>query len=276
MKIKLLGTAAAEGYPGLFCSCEACERARALGGKDIRTRSCAMINDSFLIDMSPDINMQSLKYGIKLSKLKSLIITHSHSDHIALTELALRSTEYFCHIPETQKLHVYCNEKVKGLIDNAIVSETKDAIPFLVYHVLKPFESQTVEGVTVTPLPATHDNREDCFIFLLEQDGKTFLYCNDTEMPPKETVDFLKNKKLDAIGFDCTVGRIKGKCRTHMSFEENVSLKDELAASGSVHKDTFLYITHFSHNCRDCHDELLELAVPQGFNVAYDGMEVII
>ena len=35
MKIKFLGTAAAEGLPGMYCECENCIRAKKLGGKNI-------------------------------------------------------------------------------------------------------------------------------------------------------------------------------------------------------------------------------------------------
>ena len=41
MKLTYLGTAAAEGIPALFCECEACRRARALGAAGIHTRSGA-------------------------------------------------------------------------------------------------------------------------------------------------------------------------------------------------------------------------------------------
>ena len=33
MKIKFLGTGAAEGWPALFCECAACKKAEELGGK---------------------------------------------------------------------------------------------------------------------------------------------------------------------------------------------------------------------------------------------------
>ncbi|HBJ10614.1 MAG TPA: carbon-phosphorus lyase, partial [Ruminococcaceae bacterium] len=38
MKFQYLGTAAAEGFPGMFCSCDTCEKARKAGGRNIRTR----------------------------------------------------------------------------------------------------------------------------------------------------------------------------------------------------------------------------------------------
>ena len=37
MKITFYGTAAGEGWPGVFCQCELCREARRLGGKNIRT-----------------------------------------------------------------------------------------------------------------------------------------------------------------------------------------------------------------------------------------------
>ena len=35
MKLKYLGTAAAEAIPAIFCSCATCIQARATGGKDV-------------------------------------------------------------------------------------------------------------------------------------------------------------------------------------------------------------------------------------------------
>ena len=37
----------------MFCRCELCEKARALGGKNIRTRSQALVNDDLLLDLPP-------------------------------------------------------------------------------------------------------------------------------------------------------------------------------------------------------------------------------
>jgi len=64
MRIKYFGTAAAEGFPGLFCSCEACERARKAGGKNIRTRSQALIDRALLIDFTTDTYMHVLHGGL--------------------------------------------------------------------------------------------------------------------------------------------------------------------------------------------------------------------
>lgn len=76
MQLQYLGTAAAEGFPGMFCSCAACERARKAGGKNIRTRSQAVIDDSLLIDFPADTYHHVLTHGLALEKNTAL---HSNS-----------------------------------------------------------------------------------------------------------------------------------------------------------------------------------------------------
>ena len=48
MKLKYLGTAAAEGIPAMFCECNNCKEARRRGGRDLRTRSQALIDGKVL------------------------------------------------------------------------------------------------------------------------------------------------------------------------------------------------------------------------------------
>ena len=82
MKFRYLGTAAAEGWPALFCDCEACRKAAALGGKNIRTRSQALVDDKILIDFPADTLWHTLTYHLPLFSIHTCLITHSHSDHL--------------------------------------------------------------------------------------------------------------------------------------------------------------------------------------------------
>ena len=52
MKITYYGTAAGEAWPGVFCQCHVCQEARRLGGKNIRTRSQALIDGALLLEAS--------------------------------------------------------------------------------------------------------------------------------------------------------------------------------------------------------------------------------
>ncbi len=90
MRLFFLGTGAAEGYPAPFCHCENCERARERGGRSLRLRSSLLVNDDLLIDCN-DIVAACALYGARLDQVTTLLLTHSHSDHLDPTELTWRA-----------------------------------------------------------------------------------------------------------------------------------------------------------------------------------------
>ncbi len=81
MKLTFLGTAAAEQYPGIWCDCEYCARARKLGGKNIRRTSSVYFAEDCMIDFPPEVFSQAGSCDIDLRSLKLLLLTHSHEDH---------------------------------------------------------------------------------------------------------------------------------------------------------------------------------------------------
>lgn len=73
MKIRYLGTAAAEGAPALFCTCDHCAYARKVGGKEIRSRAGSILDDRLKIDFGPDSFMQMIQNHIDYTPLKSIL-----------------------------------------------------------------------------------------------------------------------------------------------------------------------------------------------------------
>ena len=94
MQFQYLGTAAAEGWPAVFCRCKYCLEAQRLGGKNIRTRSQAIVNDDLLLDLPPDTYMHKLMNHLDLSRVKYLFVTHFHMDHFYPQELTVRGSVY--------------------------------------------------------------------------------------------------------------------------------------------------------------------------------------
>lgn len=84
MKIKFLGTAAFEGVPSLFCNCPTCRRAREAGGKNLRSRLQALVNEDLLIDFPPDTVWHSIRFGLDWQKINTCLITHSHTPIICI------------------------------------------------------------------------------------------------------------------------------------------------------------------------------------------------
>ena len=114
MKLQYLGTGGAEGFPGMFCGCRACRRARA--EKQYKARSCSLLNDSILIDLSPDLYMQSLRFDVDLTAVRALVVTHSHRDHLDPFGVCLRARDGASQRPdlseEENRLPVYGGERV--------------------------------------------------------------------------------------------------------------------------------------------------------------------
>ena len=101
MKIKYLGTGAAEGIPALFCHCDICNYARKMKGKNIRTRAQLLIDNELLIDFGPDTLMHSIQYDIELANILYCLITHTHDDHLYVDDLRARRRSRANLLPNT-------------------------------------------------------------------------------------------------------------------------------------------------------------------------------
>lgn len=272
MKIKYYGTAAAEGIPGIFCDCILCQRVRETKGKDIRTRTQTMIDDHLMIDFSADAYMHSLYHGLDLLAVEAIIFSHSHSDHFYPEDLVMRLKGY-AHGNE-KALQLYGNKTVKEKFIKVIEDETMNYEDALVFNELKMFESYSILGYTVTPLKADHDKREECFIYQIEKDGKTMLYAHDTGKIFPELWEYWKEHQtyFDFVSMDCTHQAIAVP-ENHMGLPNNIDFKTKLIEEKIADKNTVFVISHFSHNGRLLHDEMVEL-VKDEFIVAYDGLEI--
>lgn len=273
MKLKYLGTAAAEGYPGIFCNCDYCKVARSLGGKDLRTRSQSIIDDHLLIDFPADSYTHMLQYGIDLPNLHSILITHTHQDHLYLEDLGLRCEGFSHNI--NGALTLYGNSSLKKKFDLLYNHNPEDThlSGKLICVELSEFIPVTIEGYTVTPLLASHDKNEKCYIYLIQRDGKSLLYGNDTGWFPDATWDYLSDKKIDCLSLDCTHMKYK-EGSNHMGLPDILQLKEKLEALHCIPMDTPTILTHFSHNGHLLHSEMEQLSRPYGIQVAYDGLEI--
>lgn len=94
MKVTFLGTAAAEGYPALWCRCERCVVARERGGDNLRLRSSILINDDLLIDPGPDLVASTIRLGVDVADAQAILITHLHDDHLDPTGFLWRGAGF--------------------------------------------------------------------------------------------------------------------------------------------------------------------------------------
>ncbi len=88
MKIQLLGTGSADGWPNAFCTCASCGSARTSG--IVRGQTSALVDDRLLIDCGPEVPAAATRHGADLSNVRTLLVTHAHPDHVGPAALLFR------------------------------------------------------------------------------------------------------------------------------------------------------------------------------------------
>lgn len=277
MKIKYFGTAAAEGFPGIFCGCDTCRRAFLAGGRNIRTRSQALVDGKILIDFPPDTYMHVLFYGLDLKPIKTCLITHGHSDHIYPNDLAMRKFgyAYINEAGDVPPLNIYASGASSRVITGCGDISIKNRATVRV-SVIDAFEPFYAEGYEVTALKAAHEDRLQCLIYMISDGVKTMLYANDTGYFKDETWAYLEKTRprFDYVSLDCTGITMRNNMENHMSLDTNIKVRDRLVETGCADGDTIFCTNHFSHNGGLTHDEFVPVAAEKGFIVSYDTMEV--
>ena len=278
MKVQYWGTAATEGIPSVFCSCEVCAQARQRGGRFIRLRSQALIDDSLLIDFGPDTYINALRYGYNLGNLENVIITHVHSDHFTPTEIARRRKD-FAHGVKKDVLDIYGSSAVEAaFIDGGGVNGKRVLDEGRVkFHTLEPFKAVEIGRHVITPLPANHGS-DSPYIYIIESGEKTALYYHDSGLPSQETFARLTacGKNFDFVSNDCTHGNnVSVEKGGHMGVGTVLYLRERLEEAGLYKQNTLSVLNHFSHNGVDVsYDKFVPIAQKEGFIVSYDGLTV--
>ena len=268
MKIHFLGSAASEGIPNPFCKCNICEKSRQKKGKNIRTRSAVIIDETMQIDLPPEYSYQLMEENIDATKITDLIFTHTHPDHFNVGDLFSRMEGYGHQV--THPLQIYGNDRaINGCL--AVLSGYSKERFNLTRFI--PFVTVEINGASVTPLLANHAEWEMCLVYFIEKDGKTLFYGHDSGWFPKLTWDWLIGKKIDITVLECTWG-YNGNAFSdgHMSIETVINTQKKLIAEGIHSHSSQLIVSHLSHNSSFMHEELVEIFEPYNIEVAYDGL----
>lgn len=145
--------------------------------------SAYLINDTLAIDAGTGLSTLPLH---ELTRIDDLLLTHAHMDHIAcLPSLAdlrqdSRSTplrvwagrETLTHL----KQHIFNN-----LIWPDFTRLPSPQAPFVQLCELSPAQSQTLQGINITPLQMNHT--VPTLGYLLSDANGSFALCGDTHLP---------------------------------------------------------------------------------------------
>jgi len=306
VKLTFLGTAAAEGYPALWCRCERCTTARARGGRKLRFRSSLLINDDLLIDPGPDLVAAAIRHNVDLAPVQAALVTHPHTDHLEASTLYWRR-KGFVGTP-LPLLHVYASQRS---FDRVLRHEGREIDPVAIHiqaHRIGAFERVEIETgeaaadgrfeggsvpqtprrrYTVWTFAASHAEPaiEPMFYAIRQTAGPeaegrtpTLLYATDTGPFSEETWAGLERVgreglRFDVTAIDSTVG-LGPDSRGHMNVRQSTWHQEELERRGLLAEGARRFAHHFSHNGTPPYEELVEHLAPRGVQPAYDGLVV--
>lgn len=249
MRITVLGSGTSTGVPEMGCNCEVCLSADP---HDNRMRSSVLIEngtDRILIDCGPDFRMQMLTH--RPVAPNALLLTHLHYDHVS----GIDDLRPFCR---HQAFRVYAERRaadgLREKYDYMFQDHKYPGIPDidLVTIHRQPFQ---VGETWVTPIRLYHYK-----LPVLGYRIGDMAYLTDFTILPESEMEKLKGVKLiimDALR--------KTRHLSHLSLDEAISLCKQIQVPAT-------YFTHISHQMGLY--EQVNAELPQGFNLAYDGLVV--
>ncbi len=277
VELKLLGTAAAEGYPAIACSCRNCTVARELGGRDIRKRSHAIVDNALLIDPGPDLLSSVHQYGLELHRLSYVLLTHGHSDHLLLSNLQFRAPAF---APDGLAQWELCGSE-RSLAAIAAIPEFTDLR--LTLRSVRVFETFSLGDYTVTALRARHDEAFEPLLYVIRRGDAALLYATDSGPWFLETWDALAALRDDGVRLGAAIVEATSGVYArpddappggHMTFSDLVWHMRELRARGISRENATLIAHHFSHNGVPPYTETAAILAPDGIIPAFDGMTI--
>lgn len=256
MKLLFLGSGGSMGIPVIGCKCSTCMSTSSFN-KRLRPSVLITHNEKrFLIDIGPDYREQALKFGI--DRLDGLLLTHTHYDHIAgLDELRIYT---FVH---------------KRPIPCLLSRETLEELKIRYHYFLPPHAKDDIHGAKLTFQILEKDQGEVIFQGLpitylsydqlgMKVNGFSFgSFAYVTDILNYEEKIFQSLQEIETLIIS---GRRWERSRAHLSLDDAIQFSRKTGAKKT-------YFTHISHEIE--HEETNQ-QLPEGFLLAYDGLELIL
>ncbi|MEW6231336.1 MAG: MBL fold metallo-hydrolase [Chloroflexota bacterium] len=253
MRIRFLGTGAAEGVPAINCDCDHCTRARREGGKLARERSAVLFSlpgYELLVDAPP--NILDLLARNQVTRLDGIFLTHHHYDHSA----GLEEFIYW-----RKDLDLQAEPKIYSHITN---EEWAGRLGEVAFHIpSRPGLAIYFDGFFTVPFGVHHS--VPCFGLAFHVNGQKIVYTSDGD---SRVSNYARRLILGAdLLMVNTPFFANGPAAAHLDVGEAIALKERVGA-------TRMILTHINHLNRP-HDQLEQyLRQFPGVTVAYDGLEI--
>jgi phosphoribosyl 1,2-cyclic phosphodiesterase len=282
MQLTFLGTSAANAFPEAFCRCDHCQAARAEGGRSLRKRSSALVNDDLLIDLGPDIMAASQIHDIDLTGVRYCLQTHPHADHLDPSHLLSRSPDY--GVVGAPRLHIYASQATvqkanetftRDLSGMDLLDPAFEADLNLKAHTIDPLQPTDVGPYRVIGFPANHANDYGALLYAIQDADGAIFYGTDTAVLLEETWQAFHrfNVQFDLVVLDHTYGPDE-PASDHLNARELARHVQRMRNEGLLTDRGRAFATHIAHEGNPPHEVLAAFGAQHGYEVAYDGLIV--
>lgn len=224
MRIRVLGSGAADGWPNPWCACASCAAAREQGVH--RNQTSVLLDDTVLVDLGP----ATAAHGADLSRVRLVLVTHRHVDHHFSDAWVWRT---WAQAPGP--LTVLAPPSVLERAGTALAGATSTAV--------RAGEEHEVEGYRVRVLDANHP--DDSVLFdVTGPDGGRLLYGTDTGVLPEETVEAARDRAFDVVLLELAGTPIP----SHLTLALWPEQVERLRAVGAVTTGTAVRAIHLGHH----------------------------
>jgi adenosylcobinamide kinase/adenosylcobinamide-phosphate guanylyltransferase len=251
VRIRVLGSGGADGWPNPWCACASCAAALAQGV--LRGHTSVLIDGALLIDVGADGPRAAARFGESLAGVQAVLVTHRHLDHHFRQVWVWRGW-----VPDAGPLLVVAPPLV---IEDAWGSFAGNVTTMAV----APGEQHAVAGYAVAVLPAEHPDGAVLYD-ITGPDGGRLLYATDTGVLPDEMLQAVQGRAFDVVMLELAGTPIP----SHLTLETWPAQVERLRAVGAVAARTRVVAVHLGHH-NPPPDELDRQLAALGATAARDG-----
>ena len=233
MRVRMLGTGSADGWPNAWCGCASCRAAAE--ARVVRGSTSALVDDRLLLEIGPDTPRAAVRAGADLTGVEAVLVTHAHPDHL--------------HWPAFMWRGWAAGRRPLTLLAPPAVLEV--VAPHL-DSTVTPVEAavgsrHALAGHQVRVLPATHGGSDLGPAVLYDvrsDDGASLLWATDTGRLGPEALALTDGRAYDAVLLELT-GTNLALHQDLTTWPEQVA---ELRRRGAVVATTAVHAVHLGHD----------------------------
>jgi adenosylcobinamide kinase / adenosylcobinamide-phosphate guanylyltransferase len=240
MRVRLLGTGSADGWPNAFCACASCLAAHRQGR--LRSPTSALVDGRLLLDCGPETPRAALRHDDGLGQVSHILVTHDHPDHSAPMAMLARFWA-----GRTEPITVVGPAPVIAAWSSWVGPQ--DPVS---WTVATPGDVLAADGYTVRVLAADHGEVEAVMYDVTAPDGGRLLYATDTGSLSETTVRATQDAGYHLVMMEATFGDRQGpgapSGNDHLDLRSFADQLVRLRGVGAITSATEIVPVHLSHH----------------------------